>query len=498
MKAKETVIVKRPIENDHNGNRNSPPAKIRRIQPLKIGEVQSLHRSSKDNDKDTEEEEEEDNKNDTQNSSIALDTVESVSSLESQSQEVQQVTSQSTTADEASSQEKKPKNEMTTELEKFIKACRSAESNESMKKIIKSKLIKHYNLVSASFATSRGFRKLLTDTTNEILRDPKRVYSRITIIVEELKARKQTKEIPIIEITSSQSDKQPSQESSQEENGLHIATTGDKKKDDNLKRLNKALVVLKNKIEELEEAEVNLDDDDDSAYLMKVKYEKRAIEIYNKICELTGESTHAHRIVKKPIRFKDSNYKEFNKGLTKKINKENGFPSYYDVYRLLDFCNKTHNYQLVKYQVEDIARQAFTKVGELLKERRREDLYESACHWTRQSKDPAKEDSELKAKLDVNREVSRKKTEEILEYFTKKQYEENKGDQQPGTSKSFAIKDEIQEEEDDDCDNSATTPQDQELVSLIDVKAEQIEVPGNYDTTNDDSSSAAVINFPIS
>lgn len=475
------VNIKRPNDSEEALNGNSPPSKIRRIHPLKIGEVRGSTSFRNDSDDD-------DNKNKTK-----LDLSSQTSSSEAAATESQQLLSQdenpTTTTTISTEQqeevEKKKQNEETDELKRFIKACRKAESNDDMKKIIKKKLLKNYHLVSATFVVSSNFRKLLKDTADDILRDPKRVYSKIQDIVNELEARKlrkQKNEVePVVEVATATT----SQEST-EENGLHLESTGDKKKDSHLKKLNRALVSLKHQIEDLEEAEVNLDDDDDSAYMQKVRFEKRAIEIYNKICELTGESTHAHRIVKKPIRFKDSKYKEFNKGLTKKINKENGFPSYFDVYRLLDFCNKEHKYQLAKYQVEEVARASFTSVGELLKERRRDDLYESASYWTRETKDPAKEDAELKAKLDVNREINRKKTDEIIEFYVKKQYEENSTDQQqqPGTSKSFAIK----EEEENEIICPAITPpaNDEEIISLIDVKAEQISE--EYDkSSNDDT-----------
>lgn len=138
-------------------------------------------------------------------------------------------------------------------------------------------------------------------------------------------------------------------------------------------------------------------------------------QIYNKICEITGESKHAHRIVKQPIKFKGTKFNEFNRRLSKKVNKENGFPSFYDVYRLLDFCNKEHNYRLYKEEIQHISEQAFIEVGKLLKDRRCSDLYESVEHFAGKNKDPAKEDPELKAKLEKNKEYYRKKTEEIME-----------------------------------------------------------------------------------
>jgi hypothetical protein len=182
-----------------------------------------------------------------------------------------------------------------------------------------------------------------------------------------------------------------------------------------LKKLNKGLSTLKKKIEDLEEEEVDLNDDDDSAYLKKVRLEKKAVEIYNKICELTGESNHAYRISKQPVKFKETQFVEFNKRLTKRINKENGFPSYYDVYRLLDVCDKEYRYKLSKEKIKMIASEAFQECGKMLKKRRTNDSFETVMHYAGKTKDPAKTDPELKVKLEKNRESYRKKTDEIFD-----------------------------------------------------------------------------------
>lgn len=369
---------------EHNGNSvndAAPPKKIRRIQPQKIGEVSTSMKKNSDD--------ENDNKNEVIEipSTDSLNTSQDDKMNASQSKEDgQQPNYNEAGPSTKPNDEKQTKTENETEeLKIFIRACRRAENSVDMEKIIKKKLRKNYHLVSPSFVLSKFFRKLLKDTATDIVRDPKRVYSKIQDVVDELEARKNSKaevvcEVPVEPVAS----QVVTSEEVSEENA--VESTRDKKKDKHLKKLNKALGLLKQKIDDLEEAEVNLDDDDDSAYMQKVRYEKRAIEIYNKICMLTDESNHAYRIVKKPIKFKDLKYKEFGKMLTKKVNRENGFPSYFDVYRLLDYCNKEHKYFMSNREIKDVAESAFQKVGELLKKRRRDDLWQSACHYLGENK----------------------------------------------------------------------------------------------------------------
>ncbi|XP_070491679.1 daxx-like protein [Chironomus tepperi] len=409
---------KRP--KDLTNENDCPPIKQRRIQPQKIGEVEKKVKivetsSSQETTSDLV----------TKDSSTSITTYKSTESEESPKKESKIEDVPSTSAD---IKKEKHKNEVTKELEAFINACRKSENNSDMKKIIKSKLMKYYDLVHPDYAQSKYLRKLFEDTALAILRDPKTVYSKLQDVINELKSRKNCGPVTVVEQPKVEVEKEPEKKS--EENGGtdEIQTTGDEKKDNQLRKLNKALTKLKKAIEDLEEAEVNLDEEEDSAYMKKVRYEKRAVEIYNKICEITGESTHAHRIIKQPIKFKGTDYKEFNRRLSKKINKENGFPSYYDVFRLLDFCNKEYKYKLLRDEIQTISQLAFVEVGKLLKERRCNDLYESAEHYAGKNKDPAKEDPELKTKLEKNKEIYKKRTEEILQFYVAKQLRGENGE----------------------------------------------------------------------
>lgn len=418
-------------QNDLVNENDCPPIKQRRIQPLKIGEVEKKTNVERSSSQETISDLA------SKDSASSITTFKSTASDESPTKENKKNDVPSTSTD---IKKEKHKNEVTKELEAFINACRKSENNSDMKKIIKTKLMKYYDLVHPDYAQSKYLRKLLEDTALAILRDPKTVYSKLQDVINELKSRKNCGPVAVVQ----QPKVEVEPEKISEENGgsEDIQTTGDEKKDNQLRKLNRALTKLKKAIEDLEEAEVNYDEEEDSAYMKKVRYEKRAVEIYNKICEITGESTHAHRIIKQPIKFRGTDYKEFNRRISKKINKANGFPCYYDVYRLLDFCNKEYKYGLNKDQIQTVSQLAFVEVGKLLKERRCNDLYESAEHYAGKNKDPAKEDPELKSKLEKNKEVYKKKTDEIVQFYVTKQLKGETGedeDAEMGESSSSKV-----------------------------------------------------------
>lgn len=247
-----------------NGSEHQPK-KIRRIQPVKIGEVNKssrtivhcqLHPSALSTDCLD---------NDNSGPVLNLDVFDKKSTM-NVNYEIRQGESVMepgpSTSSVASEITEKPEegNELSPEMIKLIKVCRRAENSKEMKKIIETKLIKNYNCVHPDYITSKYFIKTVRQITEEIAETPHLVYNKLNMLIEELIARKNSKATVVT-------------------NESAVNGTGDEKKDEHLKKLYKALLSIKRHIDELEETEVNWDDDDDSAYIKKVRYEKRATEV---------------------------------------------------------------------------------------------------------------------------------------------------------------------------------------------------------------------------
>lgn len=94
----------------------------------------------------------------------------------------------------------------------------------------------------------------------------------------------------------------------------------------------------------------------------------------------------------------------------------------------------------------------------------------------------------------MNKEYYRKQTEELLEFYTNKQYEESSKGEQPSTS--TAIKEEMDEdmiiEQSYEPQTSPPPPIDGEIISMIDVKAEQV-----IECDKPDDSSSTSVNVSI-
>ncbi|XP_073822624.1 daxx-like protein isoform X2 [Musca autumnalis] len=320
------------------------------------------------------------------------------------------------------------------EYAELIKVCRDADKSDDMEKLIKTKLIKYYYEVHEDFVKSKSFRKSIRKVVEAIRAEPDLVYYNLKTIVEELKARRKAKVVeppPTLQekgeekMTVADDAKAPQSlpttslaSTAEVATPTHIST-GNKKLDEQIKKLNKALYVLTKRIEVLEETAVDWDDDD-SSFLQVERFKKRACQIYEKICDLTGESKNARRLVKKPIKFNETRIPQFNKTLQAFINRTKEFPDYFDVLRMLEHCNRTYNLGLVNFEMKNIAEDAFIKVGKLLQSRRKAELYETVTHYGGNSKDPALADPVLAAKLSENQK-NHKKISEILEKYARKQ-----------------------------------------------------------------------------
>lgn len=211
----------------------------------------------------------------------------------------------------------------------LIEVCKNADPTEDMKKIV-AKLEKYYYKAHTAFVNSKCFHRLVQTITNEIREKPKQVYMKINSLFEELKTRKAT-EIPTV--------------STGENTKMSEA---DEKKAKQIQKLSDALRSLQKRIRKCEESEVDWEDELNSKYLVTERYKKRAWEIYEKLCDLTGESRSAERIVKKPIKFTGTEYPEFNRKLEKFINDTKSFPDMFDVLRIMDHCSKQYNYRMSK------------------------------------------------------------------------------------------------------------------------------------------------------
>lgn len=258
----------------------------------------------------------------------------------------------------------------------FLKLCREVDKSSDMERLVQGNLTKYYYSVNESFLQSRGFHKLLEVASLRIRNESDLVYVHIKNVVDEMKARRLPKvkaKKPSKETSAPKTSTSVAKESAtnhvrcgekqvenhvaeqEEENDEpeSVSPTGDLRRDERIRKLNRTLYTITKRIKMLEEADVDFNDED-SSYLQVERFKKRACQIYEKICDLTGESKSAHRHLKQPIVFKDTPYEEFNRTLSAFVNRMKEFPDYHDVLQLLEHCNKEKELGLAKFEMKRI------------------------------------------------------------------------------------------------------------------------------------------------
>ncbi|XP_037708190.1 daxx-like protein isoform X2 [Drosophila subpulchrella] len=355
----------------------------------------------------------------------------------------------------------------TTEYAALIKLCREVDPSEDMERLANGKLTRYYYSAPDSFVMSRGFRHLLEMTMARIRSQPDVVYVHLKNVVDELMAQMVVNEVPrgkavpsAWESPHSRSfmpkEQQPwGRERQQEQTPVWVddqeeleeepdSPTTDKRLNERIRQLNRTLYTITKRIKMLEDADVDLNDDD-SSYLQVERFKKRACQIYEKICDLAGESKRASRKLKPPIQFKDTAYPHFNRTLSAFVNRMREFPDYHDVLQILEHCNKEKQLGLANFEMKRIAYDAFAKVGKLLQSRRKTDLYETVTHFTANVKDPASSDPVLLAKLKENNK-KHKKISDVLEKYAREQ-DLNAEERQEARLKEKKLKQEKAEKE---------------------------------------------------
>lgn len=375
------------------------------------------------------------------------------------------------------------KNPIGKEFADLLEACRKADSSKEMELLIQKKLIKYYECVHPDYINSKSFKKTLSAVTQDVNAQPELVYLKLASIVEELNIRRKSRNSVIT--------------------NENVTTTGSEKKDNQIRRLNRALYILKKRIAKLEEMEVDFDEGINSSYMMEERYKKRAFEIYEKICDITGESKHAHRITRKPIKFDGTHYQEFNRTIQTFVNRTNTFPDFFDVLKCLQHCNTQYGYRMRREEMTKIAQDAFIKIGKLLQKRRKTDLYEMVSYYSGTDKDPAVVDKKLHEKLEENKKHYGK-IGDIIDKFARVQDNDTDEEGEPSHSSkpssstkpatvvsSSSCKDTPDESKDSNVPASSST------VSLFDTSSEDPPVversssPAEAAEKNDETSSSS-------
>ncbi|GFO07392.1 Death domain-associated protein 6-like [Plakobranchus ocellatus] len=188
-------------------------------------------------------------------------------------------------------------------------------------------------------------------------------------------------------------------------------------------RLERLLQNLHDEIQKCQGFELSLDDmkSEDSVYIQKDKLEKRCVEVWNNLCEVTRCTSSTGRPTERSIKFNGTRYREINHKLERFLNRTKSFPDITDVRRVIKETNSKYKLNLSDSMILSIAVEAFKDIGEMLQSCRLEDFMETFdAHETdgfstgASGRDPYWTDPELRRKLDRNQEIATRNLEKVL------------------------------------------------------------------------------------
>ncbi|KAG4069441.1 hypothetical protein HA402_001740 [Bradysia odoriphaga] len=175
------------------------------------------------------------------------------------------------------------------------------------------------------------------------------------------------------------------------------AATIDWENIDDVAELNEHFESLQKKIADLESTVVDLNDDNDTSFLVIEEYKAQACQIYEKITKKSGEPT---KLAKDRIKFNGTPFPKFNEKLERYVNKKRRLPVFQKFLKRFKTYNRNNNWQLNEKDCYQLVEDSFGKIGKKLQNQRYVELNDLFAYYTNNQVDPAELDPELKAKLD--------------------------------------------------------------------------------------------------
>lgn len=255
-----------------------------------------------------------------------------------------------------------------------------------MEKII-DKLKRRYELMDPIYARSQDFVTFLNEKREAITSDSNKLYVHIEEVKNEMKkniiknfqALQNNDMYDAVPSTSYATNNVPvnnevelNNDDSNEENEEDNEENTSLKTKRKIKKVLRAMEKCEVRIKKLEEAEVDFNEENNSNYIKVEKYKHRMVELYNKLCELTGECGDAGRVYLRPKHLSVTQIVAVDQAITNFINskitrrnemKRIGtltndliFPDYRDILECVNRCNERKKLGLDKNRLQQIGK----------------------------------------------------------------------------------------------------------------------------------------------
>lgn len=200
----------------------------------------------------------------------------------------------------------------------FISLCLTVCHDNDMKKIV-DKLKRRYEELNSVYTSSESFVLFINEKREAIMNGDKKLYVHINEVMNELKrlikeqSKRKIKSIAYDAVPSTSyamnttlvnnmvklndKDGNTEQVNYNDDSATEQVDSNTRK---NIKKIILAMKKCEYKIKKYEAEEVDFDDENDSNYIKEARYKERIVELYTKLCKLTGENNDAGRQYLRP------------------------------------------------------------------------------------------------------------------------------------------------------------------------------------------------------
>lgn len=252
-----------------------------------------------------------------------------------------------------------------------------------MNKII-DKLKRRYENLDSIYASSEHFVRYLNEKREAISSNSKQIYVHIEEVMNEMKkrARKKPQIVQNNEIYDAIPSTSYATNKISANNRVEVSEDDDNNEADNEKNTHETRRMIKKvlcamekceaRIKKLDEEEVDFNEENDSNYIKVERYKQKMVELYSKLCELTGENSDAGRVYLRPKHLNVTRIAAIDQAITNFINsnitrrnqmKRAGaftnnliFPDYRDILECVNRCNDRKNLGLEETRREQIGK----------------------------------------------------------------------------------------------------------------------------------------------
>jgi len=263
----------------------------------------------------------------------------------------------------------------------FISLClqKCPKQDKSEMAIIVDKLKRRYENLDPIYARSNNFVTFLNEKRKAITNNNKKIYIHIQEVMNEMKKRTKKKShineiydaVPStsyatsnVPINAVESDNDNDSEDEDNEENLETRRK--------VKEILHAMKRCDTIIKKLDEEEVDFDEENNSNYMKVEKYKQKMTQLYDKLCELTGENADAGRTYLRPKHLNVTRIVAVDQAITNFINckitqrnrlKKKGnltdnliFPDYSDILECVNRCNEKKKLGLKQKKRERIGK----------------------------------------------------------------------------------------------------------------------------------------------